>query len=103
MTATAVIITAIAGLAFAGCGGSTKASSVPRGGPVFSFKAPTITTITNAVTGDVVRCTDHAVVASANVPSPGHGVSGSADGEHASATLNLTRHGDGSLAVSCKP
>jgi hypothetical protein len=50
-----------------------------------------------------VRCTNHGVTAGAKIPSPRHGVSGSADGTSSSATLDLARNRDGSLAVSCTP
>jgi hypothetical protein len=106
MKTTAVLITAVAGLVLAGCGGGAKLSSqgpVERGGPVITFTAPTTTTIANPMTGQAMRCTYHGVAAGAYVPSAGHGVSGSADGKSGSATLNLTRNSDGLLAVSCTP
>ena len=106
MKTAAVLITAVAGLGLAGCGGCTKAVShgpPERGGLAITFTAPTTTTITNAPTGQAIRCTYHGVASGASVPSPGHGVSGAADGKSASAILNLTRHSDGSLAVSCTP
>jgi hypothetical protein len=74
-----------------------------RGSQIMTFTAPASTTIASATTGQALRCTYHGISSGAYVPSPGHGVSGSADGEAASATLNLTRKGDGSLSVSCTP
>ncbi len=68
-----------------------------------TFTAPTTTRIANPIEGQAMRCTYHGIAASAYVPSAGHGVSGSADGKSASATLNLTRNDDDSLAVSCTP
>ena len=106
MKTRAVITTAVAGLALAGCGAGAKVDShgPPKPGrPVITFTAPTTTTIANPQTRAAVRCTHHGVAAGAYVPSAGHGVSGSADGKSASATLNLTRNDDGSLAVSCTP
>ena len=78
-------------------------SGQERGSQVMTFTAPTTTTISNATTGQAMRCTYHGISAGAYVPSPGQGVSGSADGKSASATLNLTRKSDGSLSVSCTP
>lgn len=78
-------------------------SGPKRGSQIMTFTAPTTTTIATATTGQATRCTHHGISAGAYVPSPGHGVSGSADGESASATLNLTRKSDGSLSVSCTP
>ncbi len=105
MKTTALLITALAGLILAGCGGAAK---VPSQGPptqvgTVTFTAPTTTTIANPTTGQAMRCTYHGAVVGAHVPSAGHGVTGAADGTSASAILNLTRHSDGSLAVSCKP
>lgn len=40
--------------------------------------------------GQALGCTYHGISAGASVPSAGHGVTGSADGTKASATLNLT-------------
>jgi hypothetical protein len=68
-----------------------------------TFTAPTTTTITNPIQGQAMRCIYHGIAASAYVPSAGHGVANTADGKSASAILNLTRHNDGSLAVSCTP
>jgi hypothetical protein len=76
---------------------------IERGGAVITFTAPTTTTIANPMTGQAMRCTYHGVAAGAHVPAAGHGVAGTADGKSASAILNLTRHSDGSLAVSCTP
>jgi hypothetical protein len=78
-------------------------SGQERGSQIMTFTAPTITTIENATTGQAMRCTYHGISAGAEVPSPGQGVGGSADGTSASATLSLTRKSDGSLAVSCRP
>jgi hypothetical protein len=80
-----------------------RTSGPKRGSQIMTFTAPTTTTIANATTGQAMRCTHHGISAGAYVPSPGHGVSGSADGKSASATLNLTRKTDGSLSVSCTP
>ncbi len=68
-----------------------------------TFTAPTTTTIAKPTTGQAMRCAHRGIAAGAYVPSAGHGVSGSADGKSASATLNLTRNSDGSLVVSCTP
>lgn len=75
----------------------------PKQFGTLTFTAPTTTTIANPQTGSDMRCTYHRVAAGAKVPAAGHGVSGSADGKSASATLNLTRKSDGSLVVSCTP
>jgi hypothetical protein len=97
---TGLIATAVAGLALAGCGGGAKRST-PGPAPPMTFSAPTTTTIANPQTGQAMWCSNHGVRAGAHVPSAGQGVAGSADGTKASATLNLTRNGDGSLVVSC--
>jgi hypothetical protein len=106
MKATALILTVLAGFLLVGCGAGAKVPShgpPERGGAVLTFTAPTTTTIANPQTGQAVRCTHHGVAAGAYGPSAGHGVGGAADGKSASATLNLTRNEDGSLAVSCRP
>lgn len=106
MKATAVLITAVTGLLLAGCGGASKMSSQgppERGGQIITFTAPTTTTIANPTTGQAMSCTNHGISAGAYVPSPSHGVANASDGTKASAILNLTRHSDGSLAVSCTP
>jgi hypothetical protein len=102
MRTTALILTAVAGLALAGCGGGPKRSTPGPPGPM-TFTAPTTTTIANPIEGQAMRCTNHGVSSGAYVPSAGHGVSGAADGTKASAILTLTRHSDGALAVSCTP
>jgi hypothetical protein len=104
MKTRAVLITAVAGLAAAGCGAGAKVEShgPPKpAGPVITFTAPTTTTIASPTTGQAMRCTYHGISAGAYVPSAGQGVAGSADGTKASATLNLVRNSDGSLTVSC--
>ena len=106
MKTTALLITAVAGLVLAGCGGASKVSSQgppEHGSKIMTFTAPTTTTIANPTTGQAMRCTYHGVAASAYVPAAGHGVANTVDGKSASAILNLTRHSDGSLAVSCTP
>ena len=105
MKKTALLITAVTGLALAGCGGGTKiaVSGPPTQAGAVTFTAPTTTTIAKPQTGADMRCTYQGVAAGAKVPTAGHGVSGSADGKSASATLNLTRKSDGSLVVSCTP
>lgn len=103
MKATALIVTVAAGLALAACGSGEKPTAPKRGSQVMTFTAPTTTTIANPTTGQAMRCTYHGISAGAYVPSPGHGVSGSADGQKASATLSLTRNSAGSLTVSCSP
>jgi hypothetical protein len=106
MKTTALIITAVAGLALAACGAGAKVTShgpPQRGRRVISFTAPTTTTIANPTTGQAMRCIYHGIAASAYLPSAGHGVADTADGKSASAILDLTRHDDGSLAVSCTP
>jgi hypothetical protein len=105
MKSRVLLITAVAGLVLAGCGGAAK---VPSQGPphqagTVTFTAPTTTTIAKPQTGAAMRCTYHGVSAGAAVPSAGHGVGGAADGKSASATLTLTRNHDGSLVVSCTP
>jgi hypothetical protein len=95
VNARAPLIAAASGLVLAGCGESSKQLGT------LTFTAPTTTTIANPQTGADMRCTDHGVSVGAKVPSAGHGVGGSADGESASATLNLTRNSDGWLVVSC--
>lgn len=102
MRTTVVIVAAVAGLALAGCGGGAK-NSTPGPPAPMTFTAPTTTTIANPQRGQAMRCSYHGVTAGAYVPAAGHGVANSADGTHASATLNLTRNSDGSLAVSCRP
>lgn len=102
MRTMAVVVAAVVGLALAGCGGGAKDSTPGPPAPM-TFTAPTTTTIANPQIGQAMRCTYHGVTAGAYVPAAGHGVSGSADGKSASATLNLTRDSDGSLAVSCGP
>src|SRR5215467_12138685 len=102
MRTTAVTITAVAGLALAGCGAGAK-NSTPGPAAPMTFTAPTTTTIANPKTGQAMRCTYHGISSGAYVPSAGHGVSGAADGTKASAILTLTRHSDGSLEVSCTP
>jgi hypothetical protein len=107
MKTRAVIVTAAAGLALAGRGaGATLQSHGPpklRVGRVFTFTAPTTTTIANPHTGAAVRCVNHGDSAGVIVPSASHGVSGSADGKSTSASLNVNRNNDGSLVVSCTP
>lgn len=66
-----------------------------------TFTAPTTTTFATAKTGATIRCTKGRVHPTAKVPSPGHGTAIFADGERSSASLQLTRHRDGSLVVSC--
>lgn len=102
MRITALIVTAVAGFALAGCGAGAKDSTPGPPAPM-TFTAPTTTTIADPQRGQALRCSYHGVTAGAYVPAAGHGVVGSADGTKASATLNLTRHSDGSLVVSCTP
>lgn len=103
MKATALIVAAAAGLTLAACGSGAKQAAPKRGSQILTFTAPTTTTIADPTTGQAIRCTYHGISAGAYVPSPGHGVSGSADGTKASATLNLTRDSAGALTVSCAP
>ena len=102
MRTTALILTAVAGLALAGCGGGPKRSTPGPPGPM-TFTAPTTTTIANPIEGQAMRCTNHGVSSGAYVPSAGHGVSGAADGTKASAILTLTRNSAGVLTVTCVP
>lgn len=90
------IVAAAVGLALTGCGSSSGAKTSKT-----TFTAPTATTISNVKTGATVFCKNKGVQAKAKVPSPGHGTGVSADGTSSSASLQLTRHSDGSLAVSC--
>lgn len=99
------MIMAATGLFLAGCGGTAKVQSVThsvgqQGGAII-FPRATTTTIPHPQTGQRIVCHIHGIAPSASVPSPGHGVSGSADGTSSSATINLTRKSDGSLVVSC--
>jgi hypothetical protein len=110
MRTTALIVTAVAGFAFAACGSGVKPTAhyttgleTTQGGSTLTFTSPTAVTLASAKTGATVRCANHGIAAGAKIPAPGHGVSGSADGKSSSATLNLTRNSDGSLAVSCTP
>ncbi len=100
-TTTALIITAAAGLFLAGCGGAAKVHSVGQQGGAIIFPRPTTTTIAHPQTGQRIVCDIDGVAPSANVPSPGHGFTGAADGKSSSAIINLTRKNDGSLVVSC--
>jgi uncharacterized protein YceK len=103
MKATALVITAAVGLALSGCGSGAKQTAPKRGSQVITFTAPTTTTIADPTTGQAIRCTYHGIAAGAYVPSAGHGVAGNADGQRASATLDLTRDSAGTLTVSCVP
>src|SRR5437763_3393351 len=78
MRTTALILTAVAGLALAGCGGDQKRSTPGPPAPM-TFTAPTTTTIANPIEGQAMRCTNHGVSSGAYAPSAGHGVSGAAD------------------------
>lgn len=107
----AAMALATLGFSLAGCGAGAKPTAHYTTSPPttqgastpLTFTAPTTLTVTSAQTGATVRRTNHGVAAGATIPPPGHGVSGSADGTSSSATLNLTRSNDGSLAVSCTP
>jgi hypothetical protein len=103
MKTPAFIATAAVGLSLTGCGGAPKVH--PAGAPsgAITFTAPTTTTIASPRTGQRMVCDNHGVAPSASVPSRGHGVAGTADGKYASAIINLTRHSDGTLLVSCTP
>ncbi len=102
MKGIALVITAAAGLFVAGCGAAAKVQhSVGQQGGAIIFPRATTTTIPHPQTGQRIGCDIHGVAPSASVPSPGHRVTGSADGKSSSATINLTRKSDGSLAVSC--
>jgi hypothetical protein len=101
MKATALILTATAGLALAACGG--EKNSTPGPPAPMMFTAPTTTTIANPTTGQAMRCTNHGISAGAYVPSAGHGISGAADGPKGGAILTLTRNSAGALTVSCVP
>jgi hypothetical protein len=100
MKETALILTAAAGLALAGCGGGAKHSTPGPPAPMM-FTAPTTTTITSPTEGQAMRCTNHGISSGAYVPSAGHGVSGAADGPKGGAILTLTRNSAGALTVSC--
>lgn len=102
MKLTILTIAAAALLCLAGCGGTAK---VRAAGPPAAvvFTAPTTTTVAHPRVGQRIVCDNHGVAPSAYVPSPGHGVSGAADGKKASAIITLTRHRNGSLVVSCTP
>ncbi|HEX5174779.1 MAG TPA: hypothetical protein VFV91_11625 [Gaiellaceae bacterium] len=102
MKATALVITATAGLALAACGGGAK-NSTPGPRAPMTFTAPTTTTIANPMEGQAMRCTNHGISSGARVPSAGRGVSGAADGTKASAILTLTRNSAGVLTVTCVP
>jgi hypothetical protein len=111
MRTAALTVLAVAGFGLAACGSGAKPTATyyttpletTQGGTALTLTSPTTVTVASAQTGATVRCTNHGVAAGAKVPSPGHGVSGSADGTSASATLDLTRDSDGSLVASCKP
>jgi hypothetical protein len=103
MKTTVCIATAAVGLCLAGCGGAPKVHSAGAPPDAITVTAPTTTTIANPRTGQRMVCDNHGVAPSAYVPSPGHGVAGAADGTNASAIINLTRHSDGTLVVSCTP
>lgn len=94
------MVAAAVGLALAGCGSSSGAKTTA---PMTILTAPTTTTISNVKTGATVFCKNKDVQAKAKVPSPGHGTGVFADGTSSSASLQLSRHSDGSLAVSCSP
>jgi hypothetical protein len=110
MRTAVVIVLALAGFGLAACGSGAKPTAhyrtppeTTQGGSTLTLTSPTTLTVASATTGALVRCTNHGIAAGARVPSPGHGVGGSADGTSASATLTLTRNSDGSLVVSCQP
>ena len=72
MKTTALVITAVAGLALAGCGSGAKVPSqgrLKRGAPIMTSTAPTTTTITDAPTGQEMACTYHGISANAYVVS----------------------------------
>ena len=103
MKSAALTIAAAAGLFLAGCASAAKTHPPgPHEGAIV-FTAPTTTTIANPRTGQRMVCDNHGVAPGAHVPPPGHGVAGAADGKSASAIINLTRHKDGTLVVSCTP
>jgi hypothetical protein len=103
MNAPIFIATAVVGLCLAGCGSAPKVPPAGAPGDALTFTAPTTTTFASPRTGQRMVCDNHGVRPSAYVPSPGHGVSGAADGKNASAIITLTRHNDGTLVVSCTP
>jgi hypothetical protein len=110
MKMTSLAVVALVGFVLAGCGSGAKPAAryttgleTTQGSSTLTLTAPTTLTVASVQTGASVRCTNHGVSAGAKVPQPGHGVSGSADGKSSSATLSLTRRGDGSLAISCAP
>jgi hypothetical protein len=74
-----------------------KGTSVPS-----TFTVPTTKTFRAAHTGKLIRCVNHRVSAGAHVPPRGQGVGAAADGKRFSVELELTRHMDGSLRVSCQ-
>lgn len=93
----AILLTVAGCVALAGCGSSAKAG--PR-----SFTGPVTTTLADVKTGDTLSCTSSkGMHIGASVPPAGHGVTGNGDGPSGGATIQLTRRGDGSLVVSCRP
>ena len=74
MRTAALIVTAAAGLALAGCGAGAKVTSQrgPHlgGGPIMTFTAPTTTTIANPMEGQAMRCTNHGASAGTYVRLP---------------------------------
>jgi hypothetical protein len=87
-----LLLLAVAGFALAGCGSGTKGRSG-------SVTITGTTTIANVKTGALIRCKGGP---GAEVPPPGQGVTGSADGPSSSGEIQVDHRQDGSVVASCR-
>jgi hypothetical protein len=88
----ALVFLVIGGLALAGCASGTKARSG-------SITITGTTTIADVKTGALIRCKGGP---GAEVPSPGQGVTGSADGPSSSGEVQVNHLQDGSVVAACR-
>ena len=89
---------AAAGFVLAGCGSGT--TTTQHGPPhTVAVTVDGTTTIAHMPTGTPIHC-KHGT--GAEVPPPGQGVSGNADGPNSSSEIQVNHRQDGSVAVSCR-
>jgi hypothetical protein len=89
-----LVVLAALGLAASGCGSGKKTTS----GSITVTRMGT-TTIASIATGTTVVCKPGT---GADVPPPGHGVAGNADGPEMSSQIEVTHRRDGSAVVVCR-
>jgi hypothetical protein len=91
-TVSTLALLGLLGLA-AGCGSGAKQTSA---GP---FTVRGTTTISSVATGTMISCKGGT---GAEVPPPGRGVTGTADGPAVSSVIQVTHRNDGSAVVVCR-